>query len=82
MDAGTVFRSRDVGETWEQLQFPETPPSRMFEVSIDRAAPSRVYCCNWGGQVYSSQDGGTSWAKSEVPFEAGRSDHVYAMACG
>ena len=81
-DSGALFRSRDVGETWEQLDLGETPPSRMFEIAVDRAEPSRVYCVNWGGWVYTSHDGGTSWSRSQVPFEANRSRHVYAMACG
>ena len=79
--AGVLFRSRDVGETWEQVDLGEAPPSRMFEIAVDRTEPSRVYCVNWGGWVYTSHDGGNSWSRSQVPFEADRSRHVYAMAC-
>lgn len=81
-DAGALFRSRDVGESWERVDLGETPPSRMFQISIDRAAPSHVYCCTFHGQVYGSHDGGNTWSKTQVPVEISRSRHVYPMACG
>ena len=81
-DAGALFRSHDVGETWERVDLGETPPSRMFQIAIDRADPSHVYCCAVDGQVYSSYDGGNAWTKSQMPGEFSRSVHVYPMACG
>ncbi len=82
-DAGGLFRTRDLWETWEQLDLGEVPDSRTFEVSIDRAAPSHVYCGALMGPVYSSYDGGESWTNSQVPVEKmSRNHHIYAMACG
>ena len=81
-EAGALFRSRDIGETWERVDLGDTPPNRMFQIAIDRAAPSHVYCCAGYGQVYSSHDGGESWSKSQVPVEMSRSRHVYPMVCG
>ena len=80
--AGAVLRSRDAGETWDRLDLGETPPSRMFQIAIDRNAPSHVYCCTRDGQIFSSYDGGETWAGDQVPGEMSRSQHVYPMTCG
>ncbi|GIT43764.1 MAG: hypothetical protein Ct9H300mP11_17000 [Chloroflexota bacterium] len=37
---GALFRSRDVGETWDRLDLGETVPGRMMAISIDQAAPT------------------------------------------
>ena len=61
-----MFRSRDVGETWERIDIGDVPPSRMYGVTIERANPSHLHCCSSLGQVYSSQDEGDTWTKSEL----------------
>jgi photosystem II stability/assembly factor-like uncharacterized protein len=81
-EAGALFRSRDIGETWERVDIGDTPPSRMAQIAIDRANPSHIYCCAMHGQVYGSQDGGQTWQKSQLPAETMRSRRIYAMACG
>ena len=81
-EAGALFRSHDVGETWERVDLGDTPPGRMFQIAIDPAAPSHVYCCANYGQVYSSYDGGSSWSKDQIPTELSRSRHIYPMVCG
>jgi photosystem II stability/assembly factor-like uncharacterized protein len=81
-EAGALFRSRDIGETWERVDIGDTPPSRMAQIAIDRANPSRLYCCAMHGQVYGSQDGGQSWQKTQLPVETMRSRRIYAMVCG
>ena len=81
-EAGALFRSRDVGETWERIDIGGMPPSRMFQIAIDRAAPSNVFCCAGYGQFYSSGDGGDNWTGSEIPVEMSRSRHVYPMVSG
>jgi photosystem II stability/assembly factor-like uncharacterized protein len=81
-EAGMLFRSNDIGESWERVDIGDTPPSRMFQIAIDRAAPSNVYCCAGYGQVYSSGDGGKTWSKSLLPVETSRSLHVYPMVAG
>ena len=81
-DAGALFRSKDAGETWDRVDIGETPPSRMFQVAIDREAPSQVFCCSRDGHLYASGDGGSSWKASVIPTEVSRGRHVYPMVCG
>jgi len=83
VEAGALFRSRDIGETWEQVDLGATSPKRMFQIAVDRAEPSHVYCCNYDGRVYSSHDHGETWSgTSQEPGEMSRSRHVYPMVCG
>ena len=77
-----LFRSSDVGETWERIEPGEVAPTRMFQVVIEESKPSHIHCCTYAGQVYSSHDRGVTWAKSQIPEEMSRSNHVYPMAAG
>ncbi len=79
---GALFRSRDVGETWDRLDLGETVPGRMMAIAIDAAAPDHIYCAAYSGEVYSSSDGGSNWSKSVLPGESSRYLHVYPMVCG
>lgn len=79
---GALFRSRDVGETWDRLDLGETVPGRMMAIAIDQAAPDHIYCAAYSGEVYSSLDGGNKWSKSVLPGESSRYLHVYPMVCG
>ena len=81
-EAGALFRSQDVGETWQRLDIGDTPPSRMFQIAIDRAAPSGVYCVTGYGHFFESSDGGETWTGSQLPGELTRSRHVYPMVAG
>ena len=79
---GALFRSRDIGETWERVDLGDVPPGRLMQIAIDPAAPSHLCCAAYSGEVYSSADGGQSWEKSLLPVEASRSLHVYPLVCG
>jgi photosystem II stability/assembly factor-like uncharacterized protein len=81
-EAGALFRSRDIGETWERVDIGDTPPSRMAQIAIDGTSPSHIYCCAMHGQVYGSRDSGQTWQKSQLPVETSRSRRIYAMVCG
>ena len=80
--AGALYRSRDIGETWERIDIGDVPPGRMMQVSIDPAAPSYLCCAAYSGEVYISADGGQTWEKSMLPVETSRSLHVYPLVCG
>ena len=79
---GALFRSRDVGRTWERLDLGDVPPGRMMQVAIDPAAPTRMSCASYSGEVYHSSDGGDSWTKTMLPVESTRYLHIYPMVCG
>ena len=81
VQAGALVRTQDSGETWEDVDLGEIPPSRMFQIAIDPAAPSHIYCCTRDGQVYSSSDQGNAWSMSQIPVEVSRTNHVYPMVC-
>ena len=81
-EVGVLFRSTDVGETWERIEPGEVAPTRMFQVCIEESNPSNIHCVSFGGQVYSSHDRGATWAKSQIAEEMSRSTHVYSMAVG
>ena len=81
-EGGALFRSGDVGETWQRLDLGKTPTTRMFQIAIDPAAPSHVHCCTRDGEVYSGGDGGITWSVDRLPVETSRGCHVYPMVCG
>ena len=82
VEAGALFKSRDTGETWQRVDIGDIPPCRMFQIAIDRAVPSNIYCCARYGQVYTSSDHGSTWSKSQIPGELSRNRHIYPMVCG
>ena len=82
VQAGALFRSSDVGETWERLDLGDVPPGRMMQVAIDPAVPSRISCGAYTGEIYSSTDNGQTWNKTMLPVEPTRSLHIYPMVCG
>lgn len=51
----TLFRSTDLGQSWEQLPL----PTSYFNGSIQRGASGRLYAIDY--RVYVSEDDGTSW---------------------
>jgi photosystem II stability/assembly factor-like uncharacterized protein len=81
-ETGALFRSVDIGESWQRVDIGDLPPSRMAQIAIDRARPALVCCCAQRGQVYISDDGGQAWQKTQVPVEMSRSLHIYPMVCG
>lgn len=75
---GSLYRSPDLGHTWQRFDHDMTPRSTMMVVAPSRQDPQRVYCATRKGQVFGTLDGGTSWTEYPLPS---RHD-VYALACG
>ena len=78
-EVGALFRSQDLGDTWERADNGVNPRSTMMAVAINPRWPSQVYCATRDGQVFGSLDDGSTWNEYPLP-EAAR--EVYALAVG
>jgi photosystem II stability/assembly factor-like uncharacterized protein len=76
---GGIFRSRDVGRTWERFDHGLKAETTMMAVAVHRRDTDQVYGASKTGQVFGTQDGGKSWAEQRLPEGTG---HCYALACG
>ncbi|MGE0824869.1 MAG: WD40/YVTN/BNR-like repeat-containing protein [Candidatus Binatia bacterium] len=76
--AGSIYRSQDLGETWERFDHGVVPRRTMMAVAVSRQDSRCVYGVNSLGQVFGTRDGGVSWA--EFPLPAGLRN-VYTIAC-
>jgi photosystem II stability/assembly factor-like uncharacterized protein len=77
-EVGVLFRSKDGGATWSRVDMGLKPQSTMFAVAFDERQPRRMFAAASGGEVFASEDGGTSWTERPLPPGA---TQVYAMAC-
>lgn len=77
--AGAIYRSQDLGQSWQRFDHQVTPRRTMMAVAVSRHDPQCVYGVNSIGQVFGTHDGGVSW--QEWPLPAGVRN-VYALACG
>lgn len=76
-DTGTVWRSQDLGATWERFDTPTRARSTMMAAVPSPRDPRVVYAAARKGQVFCTLDGGATW--QEVPLPAGCSA-VMALA--
>lgn len=60
-DAGSLYRSRDKGETWQRLDHNISIESTLMKVALSPCDPDRIYCVARRGQVFGTEDGGVSW---------------------
>src|SRR5512146_1512892 len=65
---GGLFRTYDLGASWERLPLPQIANSTIWNLAFCRADPRRVYCTSISGQIYRSLDRGMSWTKLPVEF--------------
>jgi photosystem II stability/assembly factor-like uncharacterized protein len=77
--AGALYRSPDLGKTWERVDRGLTPKSTMMAVALPARQPTYAYCCTRDGEVFGTHDGGTTWR--EYPLPSGTQE-VRALACG
>ena len=76
---GSLYRSDDLGRGWRRVDRGVKARSTMMALALHGKDPEQVYCATRGGQVFGTQDGGTTW--HEYPLPDGIQD-VYAVACG
>jgi len=75
---GALYRSQDVGQTWQRFDKVK-PHGTLMSVSLHHGDPQQIYVAARYGEVFGTQDGGTTW--SETPLPQGV-QHIYALACG
>ena len=78
-ELGALYRSRDLGDSWDKLDLGHSADSTMFGVAINAGQPQQIYCCTANGQVFGTQDSGGSWTAYPAP-ESVR--EVRALVCG
>lgn len=76
--AGSIYRSQDLGETWRRFDRHVTPRRTMMAVAASRQNARCVYGVNSIGQVFGTRDGGETWQEFSLP--AGLRN-VYTVAC-
>lgn len=76
---GSVYRSRDLGKTWERFDKGVKAESTMMGVALDAGNPDVVFATSRTGQVFGTTDGGASWEETRLP---GDCRDVYAIAVG
>jgi photosystem II stability/assembly factor-like uncharacterized protein len=75
---GSLYRSQDLGQTWQRLDHDVKARSTMMSVALHPQDPEQVYCATRGGQVFGTQDGGATWHEYPLPTNI---HDVYAVAC-
>ena len=75
---GSMYRSRDLGETWSRFDHGVKAESTMMALGLHPRDPDRACCVSRTGQVFATEDGGQTWRESRLP--PGVLD-VYATAC-
>jgi photosystem II stability/assembly factor-like uncharacterized protein len=75
---GGIFRSRDVGKTWERFDHGLKAETTMMAVALHPRDADQVYGATKTGQVFGTQDGGGNWAEHRLPEGTG---DIYALAC-
>ncbi len=58
---GRLFRSVDVGRTWQDVRLPGSVESSVYFLATHRADPNLVFAAATLGQLYRSENGGEDW---------------------
>ncbi|HEV8227174.1 MAG TPA: hypothetical protein VGQ74_09235 [Methylomirabilota bacterium] len=74
---GSLYVSRDVGETWTRFDHGVKADSTMMAVALNPRSADQVHCVSRNGQVFGTLDGGRTWSEDHLP---GGVRDVYAAA--
>ena len=66
---GKLFRSRDHGETWQDVKLPGAVQSSVYFLAVNKADPMLGFAAGSLGQLYRTTDGGENWV--ELPRRLG-----------
>ncbi len=67
-ERGHVLRTTDYGQRWEVLDLPDPANATMWGLATHPADPDRIVAFTLFGQVYVSEDAGTSWRRIARDF--------------
>ena len=67
-NTGTIRRSTDGGQSWEERPLPVEPNSPVWNFATNAADPELILANSVYGELYRSQDGGDSWDKIKKEF--------------
>lgn len=70
-DAGALYRSSDLGETWKRADEPVTARSTIMGTNVHATDPNKAIYVTRGGQVMWTEDGCASWYERQLPAQAG-----------
>jgi photosystem II stability/assembly factor-like uncharacterized protein len=70
-NAGALYRSNDLGKTWQRADAQITPRSTMMGFGVHASDPRGVVTVTRGGQVFYTLDGARSWTEKQLPSDAG-----------
>lgn len=76
-DEGSLYRSRDLGETWQRFDRGVAMKSTLMIIAESPRNRNRVYCATRKGQVFGTEDGGESWREYRLPDGV---EGVYGLA--
>lgn len=74
-----LFRSQDLGGSWQQIDYSVEVRSTMMAVALHPHDKQQAHCVTRGGQTFSTTDGGASWREYPLPEGSGA---AVAAACG
>jgi photosystem II stability/assembly factor-like uncharacterized protein len=77
-DAGSLYRSTDLGETWTRFDHDVSISSTLMITAASAQSPDRVYCAARRGQVFGTEDGGANWQPYPLPEGV---EGIYALSC-
>ncbi len=77
-DAGSLYRSDDSGATWRRFDHGVSMASTLMCVATTGRTDQRIYCAARRGQVFGTEDGGSTWSEYSLPPGV---EGVYAIAC-
>ena len=65
---GAILRSRDGGESWDNLDLPVEPNSAIWAFGTHPSDPQLIFAGSRYGYLYRSDNGGDSWSKEWREF--------------